>query len=137
MTASTTKYFRRICPVLIVADADAAAAYYRDKFGFSIMQSEGAEFAMVDRDNCRIFLKRGSADPSPPRNRHRCDDGGGDREFPDIITHFESMDAFDAFYKELLGTKPNELSEISQWGGMRAFSAHDLDGYNLEFLRSL
>ena len=133
MTASATKHFRRICPTLIVADAAAAAAYYRDKFGFSVMQSEGAEFAMVDRDNCRIFLKRGSAEPDTARNRHRCDN----REFPDVITHLDSMDAFDAFYKEMLGTKPNELSEVSEWGGARSFSANDLDGYKLEFIRSI
>ena len=133
MTTSATKLFRRICPTLIVADAEAAAGYYRDKFGFRVMYAEGVEFAIVDRDGCRIFLKRGTNEPSPTRNRHRCDNG----EFYDLFIHFESMAAFDTFRDELLARQPIELTEISEWGDMRVFSANDLDGYKVSFGRSV
>jgi hypothetical protein len=113
--------------------ASAAGPYYRDTFGFRSMHSEGVDFAIVDRDGCRIILKRGPKEPSESRNRHR----NGDGWFYDLLIQCDSMPAFDALRAELLTTKPDQLSEIGELDGMREFSAHDLDGYKISFARSV
>src|SRR4051812_30929420 len=68
MASPVTKHLRRICPTLLVADAAAAAEYYRERLGFTIIHIEEKEFAVVDRDGCRVMLKRGT----PAFNRDRC-----------------------------------------------------------------
>ncbi len=130
MTTSASKHLRRICPTLLVGDAAAAAEYYRDRLGFTIIYSEEQEFAIVDRDGCRVMLKRGT----PAFNRERCI---GSVEFYDLFIHCESMPAFEALYAELQGKEPIGVGPIESWGGMRLFPAHDLDGYKIYFARSV
>ena len=108
----------------------AAAEYYRDRLGFTIIYAEEQELAMVDRDGCRIMFKRGM----PAFNRDRCI---ADMEFYDLFIHCDSMRAFDELYGELQGRQPIGLGPIESWGGMRLFSAHDLDGYKIYFARSV
>jgi hypothetical protein len=125
-----TKRLRRICPTLLVADAMAAAEYYRDRLGFTILHSEGSEFAMIDRDGCRIMLKRGT----PAFNRNRCTEPG---DFYDLFVHCDGMPAFDDLRAELETTEPIALGELESWSGMRLFSVRDLDGYKIYFARSI
>jgi catechol 2,3-dioxygenase-like lactoylglutathione lyase family enzyme len=128
--ADPTKRLRRICPTLLVADAMAAAEYYRDRLGFTILLSEGSEFAMIDRDGCRVMLKRGT----PAFNRNRC---AQPPDFYDLFVHCDSMPAFDGLRAELETTKPIALGAIESWSGMRLFSVRDLDGYKIYFARSI
>ncbi|HEX8522594.1 MAG TPA: VOC family protein [Tepidisphaeraceae bacterium] len=132
MTTTISKHLRRICPTLLVRDAAAACAYYRDRLGFTIIHSEEHEFAVVDRDGCRVMLKRGT----PAFNRDRCS-GGGSMEFYDLFIHCDSMPAFDALYTELQGRQPIALGPIESWSGMRLFPTRDLDGYKIYFARSI
>jgi catechol 2,3-dioxygenase-like lactoylglutathione lyase family enzyme len=129
MGSPVTKHLRRICPTLLVADAAAAAGYYRDRLGFTIIYDEEREFAVVDRDGCRVMFKRGT----PAFNRDRC---VASLEFYDLFIHCDSMPAFEALYAELQGRQPIELGAIETWSGMRLFSARDLDGYKIYFARS-
>lgn len=130
MTSPVSKHLRRICPTLLVGDAAAAAGYYRDRLGFAVIYAEEAEFAVVDRDGCRVMFKRGT----PAFNRDRCT---ADMEFYDLFIHCDSMPAFDALYAELQGKQPIGLGPIESWGGMRLFPARDLDGYKIYFARSV
>jgi catechol 2,3-dioxygenase-like lactoylglutathione lyase family enzyme len=131
-TSPPTKHLRRICPTLAVADAGKAAAYYVAKLGFKILHDEGSEFAIVARDDCRIFLKRGLREPSPTRNRDRCGE-----DFYDLFIHCDSMPAFEALRREFEQSQPLKLGPIEEWGEMRLFSLHDLDGYKIYFARSI
>jgi len=130
MTSPASKSLRRICPTLLVGDAAAAAEYYRDRLGFTIIHAEEKEFAIVDRDGCRVMLKRGT----PAFNRDRCT---ANMEFYDLFIHCDSMPAFDALYAELRGRRPIDLGEIEEWSGMRLFPTRDLDGYKIYFARSV
>ncbi len=130
MTLPVSKHLRRICPALLVREAKAAAEDYGDRLGFAIMCAEEAELAIVDRDGCRIMLKRGT----PAFNRDRC---GADMEFYDLFIHCDSMPAFDALYAEFQGKQPIGLGPIESWGGIRLFPARDLDGYKVYFARSV
>jgi catechol 2,3-dioxygenase-like lactoylglutathione lyase family enzyme len=130
MTSPPSKSLRRICPTLLVGDADAAAKYYRDRLGFTIIQAEAQEFAIVDRDGCRVMLKRGT----PAFNRNRCTSS---LEFYDLFIHCDSMPAFDALYAELQAKHVLGLGPIESWSGMRLFPARDLDGYKIYFARSV
>jgi catechol 2,3-dioxygenase-like lactoylglutathione lyase family enzyme len=129
-SADPNRRLRRICPTLLVADAAAAAEYYRGRLGFTILLSEGSEFAMIDRDGCRIMLKRGT----PAFNRDRCAEP---IDFYDLIVHCDSMPAFDALRAELETTNPIALGALESWDGMRLFSVRDLDGYKIYFARSI
>lgn len=131
--ATPGKHLRRICPTLLVADAAAAAAYYRQKLGFAILLAEGPEFAVIERDSCRILLKRGT----PSFNRDRCRDMTDFADFYDLFVHCDSMPAFDALRAEFESTSPDALSPVESWGGMRLFSVRDLDGYKIYFARSI
>src|SRR3954466_15624616 len=130
MTSPVSKHLRRICPTLLVADAAASAEYYRDRLGFTIIYAEESEFAVVDRDGCRVMLKRGT----PAFNRDRC---AASMEFYDLFIHCDSMPAFDALYAELQGKQPIGLGPIESWSGMRLFPTRDLDGYKIYFARSV
>jgi catechol 2,3-dioxygenase-like lactoylglutathione lyase family enzyme len=129
MTSTASKHLRRICPTLLVSDAAAAARYYRDRLGFTIIYAE-EEFAIVDRDGCRVMLKRGT----PAFNRDRC---AASMEFYDLFIHCDSMPAFDALYAEMQGKEPIGLGPIESWNEMRLFPARDLDGYKIYFARSV
>jgi catechol 2,3-dioxygenase-like lactoylglutathione lyase family enzyme len=130
MTSIASKHLRRICPTLLVGDAAAAAEYYQDRLGFTIIHTEEREFAIVDRDGCRVMLKRGR----PAFNRDRC---AASMEFYDLFIHCDSMPAFDALYSEMQDKQPIGLGPLESWGGMRLFPTRDLDGYKIYFARSI
>jgi hypothetical protein len=127
-----TKHLRRICPTLAVADVIKSAAYYAEKLGFQTFHCEGSEFAIIGRDTCQIFLKRGLNEPSPTRNRDRCG-----HDFYDLFIHCDSMPAFEDLRREFERTHPLKMSPLEEWSGMRLFSLHDLDGYKIYFARSI
>jgi hypothetical protein len=126
------KHLRRACPTLAVADVIKAAAYYSEKLGSKTLHCTGPNFAMVGRDDCCIFLKLGLNEPSETRNRHRCG-----HDFYDLFIHCDSLAAFEALRREFEGSAPSKMGPIEEWGGMRLFSLHDLDGYKLYFARSV
>jgi hypothetical protein len=130
--APLTKHLRRICPTLAVADVVKAAAYYSDRLGFKTLHCEEPVFAIIGRDDCRIFLKRGLNEPTPTRNRHRCRE-----DFYDLFIHCDSLPAFESLRREFEQTRPHQMGPIEEWGGMRLFSLHDLDGYKIYFARSV
>jgi hypothetical protein len=127
-----TKHLRRICPTLAVADVTKAAAYYAERLGFKSLHFDDPDFAIVGRDDCRIFLKRALSDSNQTRNRHRCGE-----DFYDLFIHCDSLPAFESLRHEFEQSQPNHLSHIEEWGGMRLFSLHDLDGYKIYFARSV
>ena len=79
------------------------------------MCPEEAELAIVDRDGCRIMLKRGT----PAFNRDRC---GADMEFYDLFIHCDSMPAFDASTPSFKASSPSAWDRSSR-GGIRLFPA--------------
>lgn len=125
-----TAALRSIAPFLIVRDAEAAAAFYRDRLGFEVTHlSPQPEpfFAIVARDGVQIFLKA-IADvaplPNPERHGWARWDAYVDAPDPDALAaEYEGRGV--EFREPLAGTGD----------GLRGFAVGDADGYVLFFGR--
>ena len=106
-------------PEIPVADVVAAAAYYRDKLGFSVDWLE-ADIALagVSRDQCRLFL-------AGPAFREACGN------VSPVLTwlNLHSTAEVDALHRAWRATQARLLSdpESKPWG-LHEFTAADLDG---------
>lgn len=111
--------FCGIAPMLPVADVAAAAAYYRDKLGFTIrpvMTDSDGYWVVAERDPIQIHLVQK-------------DWGGG------LHILVENVDQVAA---ELVARGARfESGPMNQQYGMRDFAVLDLDGHKLGFWQPL
>ncbi len=114
-------------PILLVANVEKSAEYYRDKIGFKINQTYGEppNFSILSRDGFHLLLS-GVADP-----KH-------------IVPHYKVVhnmwnvyfwvDNIDLVYAELKSNGAEIDYEIEKKDyGVREFGIQDLDGYDIAF----
>jgi len=122
---------RSIAPFFIVRDAEAAAAFYRDRLGFAVTHVSPQPdpfFAIVTRDGAQIFLKAIGPDvaplPNPQRHPWARWDAYVDAPEPDALAaEFETRQV--DFREPLADTED----------GLRGFAIVDADGYVIFFGR--
>ena len=119
-----------IAPFFIVEELGPSVAFYV-RAGFDVRYSAPAQdpfFAIVGRDETRIFLKAITGDvlplPNPIRHHWAPWDAFVSVEHPDTLAA-EFAEANIAFHKELKNTDD----------GLRGFEVRDNDGYVLFFGR--
>lgn len=114
-------------PVLLVKDVVAAAAYYRDKVGFDEQKLYGSptNFAIIERDGCRLMLAQVSAETR-------------------VVPHWQIVDKLwsayfwvddaAALYAEYQssGAIIDYTLSTTAWG-TREFGIQDLDGHDIGF----
>jgi catechol 2,3-dioxygenase-like lactoylglutathione lyase family enzyme len=118
-----------ISPFFIVADLDAALAFYRDKLGFEVTfrgPEGGAFFGIVERDRAMIMLKHVGVPPLP-----NCKREGAAR----WDAYLNSVDP-DALAEEFASRRVRFSAPLrDDDDGLRGFEVKDADGYVLYFGR--
>lgn len=118
-----------VSPFFIVADVDAALAFYRDRLGFDVTFREPDEapfFAIVSRGGAMIMLKSVGVPPLP--NRERDPEARWDA--------YLSVPDPDALAAELASRGVRFAEPLSDTDdGLRGFELDDPDGYRLFFGR--
>lgn len=119
-----------IAPFFIVKNVPSALAFYRDRFGFSILyQGPGEDdifFGIVQRDAAMIMLKDIGVDPVPNYTR-------------DIKKGIARWDAYlsvpdpDALAAEFSARNVAFFQPLRNEDGLRGFEVKDADGYILYF----
>ena len=127
MTESNKKAkFQHINPQFLVANTEAAAAFYRDKLGFNIEFTLGEPpvFAAVIRNGIAIYLKQvGQREPS--------------RTFKAEGQHYDVFiftDDVEALHREYADNGVIFLEALENTDyGTREFLIEDIDGYLIRF----
>jgi catechol 2,3-dioxygenase-like lactoylglutathione lyase family enzyme len=119
-----------ICPFFIVADLDAALAFYRDKLGFDVTfrgPPEDPFFGIVNRDKAMIMFKVVGVPPLP-----NCERDPGARW--DAYVDVPDPDALAAELASRGVVFSAPLKDTDD--GLRGFELRDVDGYVLFFGRT-
>ena len=118
---------RGAAPVLYVRDVEAAAAFWRDKLGFSIdfLHGNPAFYGAVSRDDACLHLKFVHAEVF---GRGRVEDEG-------LIMAYVPVNNISALFAELeaRGAAFSQRPTIQAWGGAD-FHVLDLDGNRIAFV---
>ncbi len=128
----------RTVPALPVRDAAAAAAFYRERFGFTVRHLD-AGFAVVERDAAELHLwQAGDASWSAREDlRERPVCSGAESFLAGTASCRVQVDEVDALWAEL--ERAGVLHPVARGGpadtdfGTREFAALDLDGNLLAF----
>jgi catechol 2,3-dioxygenase-like lactoylglutathione lyase family enzyme len=126
----TRPVIRGIAPFFIVADLDAALAFYRDQLGFDVTfrgPEDDPFFGIVERDAAMIMLKVVGVPPLP-----NCQREPGARW--DAYLNVPDPDALAAEFVSRGVTFSAPLKDTHD--GLRGFELHDADGYVLFFGRT-
>jgi catechol 2,3-dioxygenase-like lactoylglutathione lyase family enzyme len=118
-----------IAPCLMVHNAAAAVAFYRDKLGFDVTFQEPEHdpfFAIVCRGGAMLMVKAVGVDPMPNRTRHPWAPWDAYINVPDP----DAM-AIEFTSRGVIFSEP--LKDTSD--GLRGFELKDADGYVLFFGR--
>jgi catechol 2,3-dioxygenase-like lactoylglutathione lyase family enzyme len=121
---------RCIAPFFVVADLDAALAFYRDKLGFEVTfrgPEDGAFFGIVERDAAMIMLKDVGVPPLPNSERDTAARWDAYLCVPD-------PDALAGEFASCGVTFSAPLKDTTD--GLRGFELRDADGYVLFFGRT-
>ena len=113
-----------VAPILLVADIETSAAYFRDKVGFNVeLYNEPPTFGIADRDGIRIMLAK-CENPSPPHWRL----------VEKMWNAYFWVDNADELYKELIerGAEIDYTIYDTPWG-TREFGIQDLDDHDIAF----
>lgn len=114
-------------PVLLVRDVEAAAAYFRDKLGFSYdrLWGEPPDFCMVRRDGNTVMLSEAPADAKLVPH-WRVVDKMWDVYFwvDDVEAIYEELKQRGAIIDYTLGIKPY---------GVKEFGVQDVDDHDIAF----
>lgn len=119
-----------ISPFFIVANLDAALAFYRDKLGFEVTfrgPEEDPFFGIVNRDGAMIMFKDVGVPPLP-----NCQREAGARW--DAYLHVPDPDALATEFVERGVSFSVPLKDTDD--GLRGFELRDADGYVLFFGRT-
>ena len=126
----TRPVIRGISPFFIVANLDAALAFYRDKLGFEVT-FRGPDgdpfFGIVERDAAMIMLKVAGVPSLPNCERHP-------NARWDAYVSVPDPDALAEEFASRAVTLSAPLKETDD--GLRGFELRDVDGYVLFFGRT-
>ena len=124
---------KQISPLLQVRDLAASVAFYGQKLGFRTGSIEGG-FAMIQRDDCLIFLAQKTKDVDVTNKAARAVDDGWCSYDLHIYCEPGTLDALYAEFRArgvpLAGF---ENGPVLRSYGVRDFSVFDPDGYDLVF----
>jgi catechol 2,3-dioxygenase-like lactoylglutathione lyase family enzyme len=116
-----------LAPVLLVADVDATAEYYRDRLGFEVSFYERIpeHYAYAERDGCHVhFARFHGVAPRP----------NVEVVPPDMFDVYFWVDDVDAFYEELVSRGADVIQVPTDQGyGLRDIRVRDPSGYILAF----
>ena len=108
----------------IVADADAAVAFYRDCLGFTVEMHPGPQFAALVRDDLTLYLNRPGAGSAGK--------AGGNPE-PGGWSRFQiETDDLDGLIERLRGKNASFRGGIAEGGGGRQILLEDPSGNVIE-----
>lgn len=112
--------------VLLVADLQRSAAYYRDKLGFEVqLYGEPPDFMAADRDGATILMALCSEPEKIVPNWRIVDK---------IWNVYVRVDGIDDVYAEITGRgTPIDYSIYNAPHGFREFGVSDPDGYDVAF----
>lgn len=115
-----------IAPQLIVADVKKTAEYYRDVFGFSIIDffMDPPLYGMVQRDGFQVhFAKADDPDRAVNHNEELR------RDITDLVIWVPEIDLF---FEELKQRNADIVQEIARRSyGSREFVVRDCNGYKI------
>jgi catechol 2,3-dioxygenase-like lactoylglutathione lyase family enzyme len=120
-----------IAPMLVVASIEPSVAFYRDKFGFSVLMADES-IALLERDAFKLYLVTHSP-PTPDKptitliNRNECGQTPVNLVFN--VTDCQQTYTFLVEQGVTFLTPP----QAPAWGGWRCF-ALDPDGYLIEIV---
>jgi len=116
----------RAIPQFVVPDVEAAAEYYVEKLGFTLIDYflDPPVYAMVIRDNVELHFSKSDSGQFLPNNHHR-------KIATDAYIHVEDLDSL---HSELQarGAKIIE-GPIERVYGMREIVIEDSNGFRLAF----
>jgi predicted enzyme related to lactoylglutathione lyase len=117
---------RRAIPQFVVPDVEAAAKYYLEKLGFTLIDYflDPPVYAMVIRDNVELHFSKSDSGQFTPNNQHR-------KIATDAYIHVEDLNSL---HSELQarGAKIIE-GPIERVYGMREIVIEDSNGFRLAF----
>ena len=116
-----------VAPVLLVSDVASAAAYYRDRLGFSYDNFFGSppHFCIIYRDGCSMMLSY-TKDPQSIVPHYRVVDRMWNAYF--------WVDNVELLYKEFVDRGAEIDYSICQTRyGIREFGVKDINGYDIGF----
>ena len=126
----TRQVIRGVAPFFIVANLDAALAFYRDKLGFDVTfrgPEDDPFFGIVERDAAMIMLKVAGVSPLPNCQREPSARWDAYVSVPD-------PDALADEFTSRGVTFSAPLKDTDD--GLRGFELRDADGYVLFFGRT-
>ena len=133
MTAPTTTQMQLgyIAPFFIVRDVIASLEFYKERLGFQVVflgPDDDPYFAIVKRDDVRLFLKAITPDvqPMPNPSRHGWARWDAYIDAPDPDALAEEFASRGVTFRERVGVNSDNL---------RGFEVMDADGYVLYFGR--
>ena len=127
MPGTATARLTGVAPVLLVKDVVTSAEYYNSRLGFAteIMVGDPPQFAIVSRDDMRLFLKQAD------QPAHVVPHWTVSRSTWNV--YFWTTDA-DTLFAELKSRGATIDYDIcNQPHGCREFGVRDLDDYDLAF----
>jgi uncharacterized glyoxalase superfamily protein PhnB len=118
--------FKRIVPLLQVADMGMTLAYYREVLGFELdfaWPSEDPKWAQVSRSEISFQF---TFDLGTSSGLFIAEKGNG-------VVFYIMVDNVDAVYAELAARGAIIVQEVHEFGGRKQFSVADLNGYVIAF----
>jgi hypothetical protein len=120
-----------VAPVLLVKDVTASREYYIQKLGFvsEILSGDPPRFAILERDNLRVFLQQAS-DPAHVVPHWTVS--------PNMWNIYFWVDDPDKLFEELQARGAIiDYGLCNQPHGCREFGVRDLDDYDIAFGKPL
>jgi predicted enzyme related to lactoylglutathione lyase len=116
----------RAIPQFVVPDVEAAAKYYVEKLGFTLIDYflDPPAYAMVIRDDVELHFGKSDSGQFTPSHHHR-------NIATDAYIHVKDLDALHAELQSR-GAKIVE-GPVARVYGMREIVIEDLNGYRLAF----